>query len=382
MMKKILIVDSNNETRKALAAGLGFYDGFRVLSKESAAMAAKLIETQHIDVLITEIDQPGMDGFKLISLVKKHRPDTQIVAIAELFTSQLLLGLKTLDVPHYLNKPVHMDSLVDFILEGENQNPQSRIHGVALASFLQLMNIEKKTCTLDVSTDKNQGRIFIQKGEVIGARTGELTGRQAFFKVMEWDTPDISLTEGCRAASREISQTLMHLLMESHQKMDESADRTSEPVEAGSPGRLPGLASEKKLETDPGSGNPPANPDLETTKINPHLESASLSGGAEPDGRKETDEPRDSGVTRSLSGKEVEDLIRSGPVAEQLQEMQAALYQIVGPMAKVIFRDAVREWLPSQNALEFNLSALVEVLTREIRDPDKEQQYVKMISPD
>ena len=61
--------------------------------------------------------------------------------------------------------------------------------------------------------------------------------------------------------------------------------------------------------------------------------------------------------------------------------MQAALFKITGPMARILFQDAVREWIKSWEQSESSLPALIEILTREINDPDKEQQYVKMISP-
>ena len=367
MVNKILIVDGNDETRKVLAAGLGVYDGFEILLRESPAMAAKVIETQDVSVLITEIDPSGMEGFRLISHVKKNSPNTRILAMANRFTSQLLQGLKTLGVPHYLRKPIHMDSLIDFIFEGNGRNPQSRIHGVTLASFLQLMNIEQKTCTLDVvAADADLGRIYIQKGEVVGARTGDLTGQAAFFKLMEWDNPEIRLTEGCRIVSREIFQPLMHLLMESHQNIDESGGQTGQTARPG-----------------PVSSPPLGNQDPSPKGMDPQEKSSAPSnrqaGREKLGGQREAPDQR-SRFAGNLSGGQIDEFIRSGPLAEALQGMQAALFKIVGPMAKVIFRDAVREWLRSQSASELDLSALGEVLIREIRDPDKGLQYEKMIS--
>ena len=110
---------------------------------------------------------------------------------------------------------------------GQRREPQSSIRGVTLASFLQLMKLEQKTCTLSLRAGPDQGRIFMDNGEVVNAETGSPgaptgSGHNAFRRIMAWDMPAIELTEGGQAVPREIHLPLMHLLMESQQQIDES----------------------------------------------------------------------------------------------------------------------------------------------------------------
>ncbi len=76
-----------------------------------------------------------------------------------------------------------------------------------------------------------------------------------------------------------------------------------------------------------------------------------------------------------------EDIIKNSPVSDQLQNMETALFKIVGPMAKIIFREAVQEWLQSQDPSESSIPMLLDILSKEINDPEKEQQYADLISP-
>ncbi len=228
-MKKILIVDDNAETRNSLLAELRAYNEFRVLSADSAKIAATFFKTQRIDLLITELNLPEINGFKLLSYIKKYSPDTRAIAITRVFSSQIIEKLKSIGVFSYLTKPVKIDSLIDLMFE-QFDNPSGSIHGITLASFLQLMHIEQKTCTLTLSSNKNIGAIYCLNGETIGAQTDELIGKAAFYKIMEWDNPSIKIKEGCKNTQRQIDVPLMHLLMESHQAIDESGSDDLESI--------------------------------------------------------------------------------------------------------------------------------------------------------
>lgn len=241
-MKKILLVDGDEAARSRLTTELRAYEEFRVLSTDCAKTAAKLIRTQQIDFLITELRLPEINGLKLLAYLKKYSPATHGVAITDYFSSQLIEKLSNLGIHFYLEKPVKVESLIDFIFEKLGIQPPSSIHGVALASFLQLMNLEQKTCTLHLRTNgyqvenqvENRGIIHCLNGEIIGAQTGELTGAQAFHKIMEWKNPNIKVQEECQNTQRDIQQPLMHLLMESHQLIDESRSESRTENESGS----------------------------------------------------------------------------------------------------------------------------------------------------
>jgi len=76
----------------------------------------------------------------------------------------------------------------------------------------------------------------------------------------------------------------------------------------------------------------------------------------------------------------VEDLIENSPLSEQLRGMQTALFEIIGPMAELIFKDAVRDWVKSADPSEKSFHILVRLLTNEINDPDNEVKYLELIS--
>jgi hypothetical protein len=77
----------------------------------------------------------------------------------------------------------------------------------------------------------------------------------------------------------------------------------------------------------------------------------------------------------------VEELMQGGPLADALNGMRAALAKVLGPMAKIIFMDAVNDWLKDNKPSFDTLENLVEALNKEISDPKKIAFYKDQILP-
>lgn len=64
-----------------------------------------------------------------------------------------------------------------------------------------------------------------------------------------------------------------------------------------------------------------------------------------------------------------------------LDEMKAYLPKIMGPMADIIFDEAVETWQEQGNCTLGNLNSLVQMLAEEIGSADKIAQFKEMIAP-
>lgn len=72
-------------------------------------------------------------------------------------------------------------------------------------------------------------------------------------------------------------------------------------------------------------------------------------------------------------------LLEEGPLAPQLQGMLDALFVVIGPMAQLVFDDALKHWVRSQSPSESGLAALATLVTQDIGDPEKEDDYMRRI---
>lgn len=72
-MKKILVVDDEIQILKALSR-MFLETDYEILTAENGQEALKLIETNQIDMIISDMRMPILDGYQLLSIVKEKYP--------------------------------------------------------------------------------------------------------------------------------------------------------------------------------------------------------------------------------------------------------------------------------------------------------------------
>ncbi len=96
-----------------------------------------------------------------------------------------------------------------------------QIEGVNLSSFLQMIEMEKKTCTIKVLTRKNRGRIYFQNGIVLDSSTLTLNHLEALYDILTWTDIVIEVEKNELKKENVINLPLMHILLESARHADE-----------------------------------------------------------------------------------------------------------------------------------------------------------------
>jgi PAS domain S-box-containing protein len=109
----VLVVDDDREARELLNALLTECAA-TVLTANSAASALKILSADHIDVILSDIEMPGEDGYSFIRAVRREQKTSKIPAVAltaytrtEDRTRALLEGFQ-----FHLPKPVEPAELV------------------------------------------------------------------------------------------------------------------------------------------------------------------------------------------------------------------------------------------------------------------------------
>src|SRR5574337_608936 len=78
---RLLLVDDDKNTLDGLVTILK-RDGYNVSGVLSALEALKLLSSKQFDVMITDVNMPGMDGFDLIREVRKRDVSVAIVVMS------------------------------------------------------------------------------------------------------------------------------------------------------------------------------------------------------------------------------------------------------------------------------------------------------------
>ena len=98
-----------------------------------------------------------------------------------------------------------------------------QLQGISLDSFLQMVQMEKTTCTLKVISGRREGFLYILNGDLISAETQGLTNLDAACAIISWDDAVIEIENACSKTKNEINQPLMHVLMEGLKLKDEKS---------------------------------------------------------------------------------------------------------------------------------------------------------------
>ncbi|MEW6076836.1 MAG: response regulator [Thermodesulfobacteriota bacterium] len=235
-MKTILIVDDTKLARSFIAKKLEpFADEFSVLTAGNGQEALDLAQTVKIDLVITDIEMPVMDGFELLANLNNKYPQIPVFVMTAKGSPEIEQRIDALGSLKYFEKPMDLEALVASIRETLDSSAQGKVNGISLASFLQLVGMENKSCTLRIKSGKLIGELYCLQGQLIAAETGNLKGEEAVIEMITWDAAVIEILKFNKQKEKEIKKPLMNILMEASRRMDEKQAAKKEEKEAPKP---------------------------------------------------------------------------------------------------------------------------------------------------
>ncbi len=111
---RIMVLDDDPNVCKTLKLYLK-KEGYEVEAFIDPLAAKERLETTEFDVVITDLMMEGMDGFEVLKLIKRLSPNTQVIMITYIGTSQHILKAMREDLFDYLVKPVNIEELKDSV---------------------------------------------------------------------------------------------------------------------------------------------------------------------------------------------------------------------------------------------------------------------------
>ncbi|NRA44753.1 MAG: response regulator [Oligoflexales bacterium] len=150
----ILVVDDDNTLLKFFKIHLNKFFS-KVIVVKNAKEAIESLREKTIDLVISDINMPRIDGFQLMKRVRKH--DT---AIPVLLISGALLNKDEEDLLNeadgYLRKPFNVDQLHDFINNGLLRREKMKQLASLVSDKKQLRNLLKGTVKIEKVIKKDQ----------------------------------------------------------------------------------------------------------------------------------------------------------------------------------------------------------------------------------
>ena len=116
---KVLLVDDEKELCDTLKTGLEtMSDSFEVFSAYSGEEAISIIEKHKINILVSDINMPGMNGIELMKEAKKRIPNIFIITLTIHGDADTALETVKIGAKSFIRKPVSIADLHQEINDG------------------------------------------------------------------------------------------------------------------------------------------------------------------------------------------------------------------------------------------------------------------------
>ncbi|MBN2290047.1 MAG: response regulator [Candidatus Glassbacteria bacterium] len=119
--KNILIADDEKIILKLLGAIIGQLGHRVTLAEDGLEAAEKILESRRrkdpVDLLITDIRMPGLDGFTLIDKLRTEGVSIPVICMTGYKTRDFIANLKCRDCKHFVIKPFSPLELMDMVKE-------------------------------------------------------------------------------------------------------------------------------------------------------------------------------------------------------------------------------------------------------------------------
>jgi len=223
-LKKVLIVDDEETLTWSMAKSLAKdKDKYEVMIANNGREALQLLKVNKIDLVISDIRMPDINGLDLLVIVKKEYPETKVIIMTAYGSSDVQKEANQRGSLFYIEKPFEISDIRKIIIDliGKKRGFQGKVVGLQLTDIIQMNCLSRLTTALIVTRDGEKGIIYFNEGEVVHAECGSQKGTDAFYRILSWQEGEFVSNIGFVPPVQTIYQSWEHLLVEAMRRDDD-----------------------------------------------------------------------------------------------------------------------------------------------------------------
>jgi len=147
---KIIIADDDKNLRKVLANEL-FEEGFNVAEADDGIKAVGLIEKNEYDVLLLDLNMPGLGGLDVLEKIKELEIPVEVIILTAHATISTAVEAMKMGAYDYLTKPFQIEEL-KMIIEKAYEKKRLLRENILLKS-----QIKRRSESKDIITESPHG---------------------------------------------------------------------------------------------------------------------------------------------------------------------------------------------------------------------------------
>jgi CheY-like chemotaxis protein len=224
---KVLIVDDEETLTWSMTKTLEKDSGkYELVIANTGAEALNVLKKDPIDVVVTDIRMPDINGLELLSIIRKQYPSTKVIIMTAYGSPEVHKEATRRGSYFYLEKPFEISDIRTHILKALEEEKRGGFVGqvvdLQLIDIIQMGCLGRFTMSLSVSKGNEEGLIYFKNGEIAHAEVGDLEGKEALFTMLEWDEGRFDSQMGISPPKQTITDRWEHLLLEGTRRLDEA----------------------------------------------------------------------------------------------------------------------------------------------------------------
>ncbi len=223
-LKKVLIVDDEETLTWSMSKSLSKdKDKYEVLVANNGKEALNHLKKNDIDLVISDIRMPDINGLDLLVRVKKDYPKIKFIIMTAYGSPEVQREANRRGSIYYIEKPFEITEIRKMIIEliGKKGGFKGKVVGLQLTDVIQMNCLSRLTTALTITRDGEVGTIYLNEGEIIHAECGDQKGTDAFYYILSWQEGEFVSNIGVTPPIQTIYQNWEHLLVEAMRRNDE-----------------------------------------------------------------------------------------------------------------------------------------------------------------
>jgi CheY-like chemotaxis protein len=225
--RKVLVVDDEEtltwSMTKTLAKDTGHYE---IIIANTGVDALKILEKGPIDVVVTDIRMPDINGLDLLSTVREKYPSTKVIIMTAYGSPEVHKEAARRGSYFYLEKPFEISDIRTLILKALEEKRGGFVGQVVdlqLVDIIQMACLGRFTMSLTITRGDEAGLIYFQNGEIAHAEVGDVEGKEALYTILDWHEGRFNSQMGIIPPKETITDRWEHLLLDGMRRKDEAA---------------------------------------------------------------------------------------------------------------------------------------------------------------
>jgi CheY-like chemotaxis protein/c-di-GMP-binding flagellar brake protein YcgR len=213
-MKTVVIIENEAVELEAMVSLFEqWQQEINILTAKEEKAAINIMSQHHVDLVVCDLALPKDDTLEGFSLLTHTFPYIPCIALSADRGTTPAEAMRR-GASRCLEKPIVAAELLQYAADLLDTDTSGTVKGIPIHSFLQMLESEEKTCTLQVNHTDDTGLLYIQNGLLIGAETKNHVGEEAAHLILSWQETVVQLRYFNGQRKRQINKPLLSLIIE------------------------------------------------------------------------------------------------------------------------------------------------------------------------